>query len=140
MLTVRARSAGAAAEAVLFTLIVLAAIFAILALDTELPEIVAAKLPVPDPVTSPVRVMVWLPVFVPVMASSLVLSAALILPAVLVVAAEIDIAGVFPPDETSGAVADTPVTVPLPVPAPMVVLTAAASASFKISKAKSVTG
>ena len=112
VLAVSERSAGTAAEAVLFTLIVLAAMFAILALVTDAVEIVAAKLPVPEPVTSPVRVMVWLPVFVPVIASSLVLSAALILPAVLVVAAEIEMAGALPPDETIGAVPVTPVTVP----------------------------
>ena len=58
VLAVRARSVGAAAEAVLLTLIVLAAIFPILALVTEAEEIVAAKLPVPEPVTSPVRVIV----------------------------------------------------------------------------------
>ena len=107
------RSVGAAAEAVLFNFIVLAAIFAILALDTELPEMVAAKLPVPVPVTSPVRVMVWLPVFVPVIASSFVLSAALILPDALVVAAEIEITGAVPPLDAIGAVPVTPVTVPL---------------------------
>ena len=74
------------------------------------------------------------------MASSFVLSAALMLPGKLVVAAEIEIAGLTPPDETIGAVPITPVTVPLPVPAPMVVLTEAASSSFSMSKAKSVTG
>ena len=47
------------------------------------------------------------------MPSSLVLSAALMLPALLVEAAEIEMAGVFPPDETIGAVPVTPVTVPL---------------------------
>ena len=113
VLAVSERSVGAATDAVLFTLMVLAAIVAILALVTDAEEIVAAKLPVPDPVTSPVRVIVWLPVFMPVIASSLVLSAALILPAALVVAAEIEMAGVFPPDETIGAVPVTLVTVPL---------------------------
>ena len=44
--------------------------------------------------------------------SNLVLSAALILPAALVVAAEIEMTGAFPPDETIGAVPVTPVTVP----------------------------
>ena len=107
------RSVGAAAEAVLFTFIVLAAIFAILAFVTELVAMVAAKLPVPDPVTSPVRVMVWFPVFVPVMASSLVLSAELMLPADEVVAAEIEITGADPPLDAMGAVPVTPVTVPL---------------------------
>ena len=113
MLAESDRSAGTATEAVLFTLMVLAAIVAILALVTDAEEIVAAKLPVPDPVTSPVRVMVWFPVFVPVIASSLVLSAALILPAALVVAAEIEMAGALPPDDTMGAVPVTPVTVPV---------------------------
>ena len=129
VLAVIERSAGAAAAAVLFTFIVLAAIFAILTLVTELPAIVAAKLPVPEPVTSPVRVMVWLPVFVPVMASNLILSAALMLPAVLEDAAEIEMTGAVPPDDTIGAVPVTPVTVPFPVPAPMVALKAGASAS-----------
>ena len=113
MLAVSERSVGAAAEAVLFILIVLAAILAILALITDAEEIVAAKLPVPDPVTSPVRVMVWFPVFVPVMASSLVLSAELMLPADEVVAAEIEITGADPPLDAMGAVPVTPVTVPL---------------------------
>ena len=112
VLAVSERSTGAATEAVLFTLMVLAAIVAILALVTDAEEIVAAKLPIPDPVTSPVRVMVWSPVFVPVIALSFVLSAALILPAALVVAAEIEMAGALPPDETIGAVPVTPVTVP----------------------------
>ena len=48
----------------------------------------------------------------PVIASNLVLSAELILPATLVVAAEILISGVAPPEDTIGAVPDTPVTVP----------------------------
>ena len=52
------RSEGAADEAVLFTLMELAAILAILELVTALVAMVATKLPVPDPVTSPVRVMV----------------------------------------------------------------------------------
>ena len=134
------RSVGAAAEPALFTLIEFAAIFAILGLVTELAEMEAGKLPVPDPKTSPVRMMVWSPVFVPVIASSFILSVALILPEALVVAAEIEMAGALPPDDTMGAVPVTPVTVPLPVPAPMVVLTVAASASFSMSKAKSVIG
>ena len=58
MLAVSERSVGTAAEAVLFTLIVLAAIFANSVFETAPAEIVAAKLPVPEPVTSPVRVMV----------------------------------------------------------------------------------
>ena len=107
------RSAGAATEAVLFTLMVLAAIVAIFGLVTEFAEMTAGKLPVPDPITSPVSVMVWFPVFVPVIASSLVLSAALILPAALVVAAKIEMAGALPPDDTMGAVPVTPVTVPV---------------------------
>ncbi len=41
------------------------ATFAILAFVTASPAIVAAKLPVPDPVTSPVSVTVWSPVLVP---------------------------------------------------------------------------
>jgi hypothetical protein len=40
------------------------------------------------------------------------LSAGLILPAALVVAAEIEMTGAVPPEETMGAVAVTPVTVP----------------------------
>jgi hypothetical protein len=39
--------------------------FAIFASVTAELEIVAAKLPVPVPVTSPVSAMVWFPVFVP---------------------------------------------------------------------------
>ena len=114
MLAVSEKSPGTAAEGVLFILMVLAAIMAILVLVTAPPAMVAAKLPVPDPVTSPVRVMVWLPVLVPVMASNLVLSAALILPAVLVVAAEIEMAGVVVPVATLiGAAPVTDVTVPL---------------------------
>jgi hypothetical protein len=74
---------------------VLAAIFAILALVTDAEEIVAEKLPVPAPVTSPVRVMVWSPVLVPEIASNFVLSGALILPEALVVAAAIEIATGF---------------------------------------------
>ena len=71
--------------------------------------------------------------------SNLVLSVALMLPAALVVAGEIEMAGVVVPVATLiGAVPVTEVTVPLPVPAPMVVLTAAASASCRMSKAKSV--
>ena len=132
------RSVGADADPVLFTLMVLAAMFAILGLVTELAEMVAGKLPVPVATTSPVRVMVWSPEFVPVIASNLVLSVALILPATLAVAAEIEITGAAPPVEAIGAVPVTPVTVP--VPAPMVALTMAASASFSMSKAKSVIG
>ena len=114
VLAVIERSAGTAAAAVLFTFIVLAAMFAILALVTELPAIVATKLPVPEPVTSPVRVMVWFPVFVPVMASNLVLSAALMLPAVDVVAAAIEMTGVVVPVATEiGAFPETELTVPL---------------------------
>ena len=41
------------------------AVEASIELDTFPAPIVVAKLPVPDPVTSPVRVMVWSPVFVP---------------------------------------------------------------------------
>ena len=78
----------------------------------------------------------WLPTRL----SSFVLSAALILPAVEVVAAEIEMAGALPPDAIMGAVPVTPVTVPLPVPAPMVVLIVAASASSSMVKAKSVIG
>ena len=71
--------------------------------------------------------------------SNLVLSAALILPATLVVAGEIDMAGVVVPEVTLiGAVPVTEETVPLPVPAPIVVLTEAASGSCRMSKAKSV--
>ena len=108
------RSVGAAAEPALFTLIEFAAIFAILALVTELAEMAAGKLPVPDPTTSPVRMMVWLPVLVPVMASNFVLSAALMLPAAVVVAGEIEMAGVVVPVATEiGDVPLTLVTVPL---------------------------
>ena len=134
------KSDGVARELPEFAFIELLSIGANFGLMTDEAEIVVAKLPVPEPVTSPVRVMVWLPVLVPVMASSLVLSAALILPAALVVAAEIEMAGALPPDETIGAVPVTVVTVPLPVPAPMVVLSVAASASSSMVKAKSVMG
>ena len=59
------------------------------------------------------RATMVLAVLALVAASNLVLSVALMLPAVLVVAAEIEMAGLFPPDETIGAVPETPVTVPV---------------------------
>ena len=68
----------------------------------------------------PLAVVIDADVTVPVFAvapeaipSNLSLSAELIEPAVLVVAAEIEIAGAVPPDETIGAVPVTPVTVPV---------------------------
>ena len=114
VLAVMAKSPGAADEAVLLAFRVLAAMLAILALVTDAAEMVAAKLPVPEPVTSPVSVMVWFPVFVPVIASNLVLSDALMLPAAEVVAAAIEITGVVVPVATAiGAVPETELTVPL---------------------------
>ena len=53
------------------------------------------------------RATIVLAVLTLVAASNLVLSTALMLPATLVVAAEIEIAGVLPPEETIGAVTVT---------------------------------
>ena len=113
MLALIGKSDGVARELPEFAFIELLSIGANFGLMIDAAEIVVAKLPVPEPVTSPVRVMVWLPVLVPVIASSLDLSSALMLPAALVVAAEIEMAGVVPPLDAMGAVPVTPVTVPL---------------------------
>lgn len=130
VLAVMDKSDGEAEDAELLTFMVFAAIVAILELLTEADEMVAAKLPVPEPVTSPVSVIVWSPVFVPEIASSLVLSAALMLPEVEVVAAAIEITGVLVPVATAmGAVPETDVTVPVvgvahvTAPLPLVVST-----------------
>ena len=56
---------GVAADPVLLPIIEFAERFAILAKVTEPADIDAANDPVPDPVTSPVSVIVWSPVFVP---------------------------------------------------------------------------
>jgi hypothetical protein len=94
--------------------------------DKLMPDSVPPRVSEPDAVTVPVRVMpltVPVPpteVTVPVLAvapvatpSNFVLSAALILPAALVVASLMDMAGAVPPELTIGAVPVTPVTVPV---------------------------
>ena len=81
--------------------------------------VLAIPVPTLAPSTMPVTfpavlvTVVWSPVLVPKMASNFVLSAALILPAVLVVAALIELVGALPPEETIGAVTPTLVTVPV---------------------------
>lgn len=64
-------------------------------------------------VATTVEANTWSPVFVPVIASSLVLSAADMLPGTEPVAATIEMAGVAPPEETIGAVPEIEATAAL---------------------------
>ena len=104
------KSSGSPVNAVARPLRVDWAMLDSLVLSTASLAMVAANDPVPLPVTLPVRVIVWSPVLVPVIASSLVLSALLMEPAAPVVAALIEIAGVVPPEDTMGADPVTEVT------------------------------
>jgi hypothetical protein len=114
------RTSGAPAPAVLRPRKDAVAIFAIFARVTALLAMVAAKEPVPEPVTSPVRVMVWSPVLVPLRLLPVTVPDAATLVGVIAPRVR-EIAGVVVAVATEpltpfAVVTDTLVTVPLPPP------------------------